>query len=185
MGQFREYLEGVDDLQEALSRSLERVYQHTLGRNVGIISARRDERTAEENNRANTELLQDLKRLGYGYIHVRGRSVENLGTAQEVHVDEPSYLVIGKQGDDGGHLLKNLVTLGQKYNQDTILHKVHDQDHALLHKLKEPGSINVGTWHPNRATEFMTMMKGKRSFAFESVHFVSGRSFFHRKETLF
>jgi hypothetical protein len=186
MGEFREYLD-VDNLQEALSRSLERVYQHTRDRNIGIISARRNERTAEENNLAHASLRDDLRRLGYGYIHVRGRSVENQGTPQEIYVDEPSFLVIGKEGDDGGHLLNNLKKLGKKYNQDSILHKSHNQSNALLYNTKDFNitPTDVGNWHPNRATEFMTMLKGSRSFTFESVHFVSGRSFFHRKETLF
>jgi hypothetical protein len=128
--------------------------------------------------------------LGYGYVHVRGRTIENPGTSQAVPVDEPSFLVVGKEGADGGHLLNSLKKLGQKYNQDSILHKAHDQKNAFLHKLKivnpnEEPVADLGDWHPNRASEFMTMLKGNRAFTFESVYFVTGRSFFSRKEVLF
>ncbi len=44
---------------------------------------------------------------------------------------------------------------------------------------------SVGTFHPNRAGEFHTAMKGKRTFAFEEVSFTTPVTFSSRQETEF
>jgi hypothetical protein len=155
--------------------SLSRVLQHTKERNVGMITAHRGENTAEENKKHNKELEHHIRKAGYGLVHVKGRYVENHGTPQAKNVDEHSFLVVGKKGHDHGQLLHHLKKWGEHYKQDSILHKSHDDEHAHLHGTKEGGwpgkgkSHNVGHFHPNRAGEFHTAMKGKRTFAFEET----------------
>ena len=85
--------------------SLGRVLQHTKGRNIGMITAHRGENSAEENNARNKELEGHIRKAGFGFIKVKGRYIENHGTPEARAVDEHSYLVVGKKGDDGGHLL--------------------------------------------------------------------------------
>jgi hypothetical protein len=90
-----------------------------------------------------------VRKAGYGFIDVEGRNV-----------DEKSLLVVGKMGDDKGHLLGHLKHLATKYNQDSILHKPHNSEKTLLHGTNETGypgkdkHIEVGSWHANRTAEF-------------------------------
>lgn len=171
--------------------SLARVQQHTQGRNIGMITAHRGENTAEENKSRNKELEGHIRKAGYGFVKVKGRYIENHGTEHAKAVDEHSYLVVGKKGDDKGHLKHFLKKHGEKYGQDSVLHKPHDSEHATLHGTKEggwPGKDKehaVGKFHANRTPEFHTAMKGKRSFAFESVEFLTPVSFFSRQESEF
>ena len=177
--------------------SLSRVQNHTQNRNIGMITAHRGENTSSENKRNNKELEHHIRKAGYGLVHVKGRYVENHGTPHAKNVDEHSYLVIGKKGDDNGHLLHHLKKWGEKYNQDSILHKAHNDKHAYLHGTNNsdfPGKgkqHDVGEFHANRSGEFHTALKGKRTFAFEensgkweSISFVtSPQGYLNRTET--
>lgn len=171
--------------------SLSRVHTHTQGRNIGMITAHRGENTAEENNKRNSELEGHIRKAGYGFVKVKGRYIENHGTDKATPVDEKSYLVIGKEGEDKGQLLSFLKKHGQKYGQDSVLHKAHDSEEAHLHGTREGGypgagkSQSVGKWHPNRASEFHTAMRGNRTFSFESVQFLRPISFSSRVEAEF
>lgn len=202
MKSFQQYLEQLNEyggLNEAASKSLSRVHQHTQERNIGMISAQRGENTPEENNKRHKQLAGDLKRHGFGFIHVKGRFIENHGTPEAKAVDEKSYLVVGAKGHDGGALKKTLTKLGKKYNQDSVLHKAHNQPDIKEHGLKSEGnpkdgeSRSFGTFHPNKMGQYHTAMKGKRSFQFESmddhyesIYFINPVSFYNREsETLF
>lgn len=188
--------EPVEVLKEAASRSLARVHQHVQERNIGIITAHRGGNSSpedrERNNKRNASLANDIHKAGYGYTHVRGRYIENHGTEHARHVDEHSFMVHGKKGDDKGALKHFLVKHGEKYEQDSVLHKPHNSTKASLHGTSEgawPGkgkSHEVGEFHPNRAGEFHSVMKGRgKSFAFEDYLFLQPRSFSRRRESLF
>jgi hypothetical protein len=60
-----------------------------------MILASRDDLTSEENRQRHTALKNDVRKAGYGFIDVEGRNV-----------DEKSLLVVGKMGDDKGHLTR-------------------------------------------------------------------------------
>ena len=176
--------------------SLSRVHQHTLDRNIGLISASRGERTQVENQALHSQLGQQIRAAGFGMINVRGRYIENYGTENAVPVDERAYLVVGMPGDDSGNLLGLLKKWGTEYGQDSIIHKPFDSPDAILYGTKQGGypgagnAIPAGTWHPNRAAEFLTILKkkssGDHSFAVvESVVFLSDKSFFAREEVEF
>jgi hypothetical protein len=171
--------------------SLSRVHAHTEGRNIGMITAHRGENTAAENKAKNKELEGHIRKAGHGFVKVKGRYIENHGTDHAKAVDEHSYLVIGKKGDDKGELKGFLKKHGASYHQDSILHKAHNEDHAKLHGTKEGGwpgkdvEHDVGKWHANKAGEFHTKMRGNRTFAFESFEYVNQVSFFAREETKF
>lgn len=178
-------------LDEAASRSLARVHAHVQHREIGIISAHRGEHSAEENNRHHVELGHDIRKAGYGHIPIKGQYTENAGTPHERKVSEHSYMVIGAKGKDSG-VKKFLTHHGEKYKQDSILHKPHDSTKASLHGTKEgawPGKgekHDLGEFHPNRASEFHSAMKGNhKTFTFEQYLFFSEKGFFNRKESLF
>jgi hypothetical protein len=169
--------------------NLGRVYQHTQNRNIGMITAHRGEYEAGENNQRNQELEDSIRKAGFGYVKVRGRYIENHGTENANPVDEHSFLVIGKQGNDNGELLSFLKNHGEKYEQDSILHKSHDSETAQLHGTKEGGypgmgeTVDVGKFHPSRAGEFHTVLRNRKTFSFESFSLVNRITFSSRKET--
>jgi hypothetical protein len=171
--------------------SLARVQAHTEGRNIGMITAHRAENTSAENHAKNKELEGHIRKSGYGFVKVKGRYVENHGTPQAKNVDEKSYLVVGKKGEDHHELKHFLKKHGSAYGQDSILHKAHNETTAKLHGTKEGGwpgkdvEHDVGHFHANRAGEFHTKMKGKRTFAFESVEFLTPVTFSSRVEGQF
>jgi hypothetical protein len=180
-------------LAEAASKSLSRIRQHTQDRNIGMISAHRGEHTPEENKQRTAELASDIKAGGFGHVHVKGRYIENHGSENARPVDEHSFLVIGKKGDDGGALKGFLKKHGEKYKQDSVLHKPHNSTTASLHGTSHredsfPGHgkvHDVGEFKPQRAGEFHSVMKSRKTFAFENVHFYNQVSFSNREETLF
>lgn len=180
-----------EELSEAARRSLARVHQHVQGANIGIISAERGEHSKEENDHAHASLGHDIRKAGYGYVPIKGNYIENHGTPHEKKVSERSYMVVGKRGHDSGNLKGFLTKHGEKYKQDSILHKPHDSETASLHGTKEgvwPGKgekHDVGHFHPNRAGEFHSQMKGRRTFAFEDYLFYHPMGFFSRQERLF
>jgi len=197
MGQFSKYL---------LEQSFSRVLNHTQNRSIGIISAARGDLSPEENNKRHEELKSLVRQAGFGHIRIKGAYTKNKGQPNERTVKEKSLLVVGKEGDDKGHLLGTLKHLGHRFGQDSILHKAHGETNAKLHGTNTtadfPGwgkSVDVGEWHPNRAGEFHSLLKGKPSKPFqfgeatyfdptiiwEEYTFWAGRSWFNRKDHLF
>lgn len=190
-----------------LEQSFSRVLDHTKNRAIGIISASRgDIKDPAENNRRHEQLKADLRASGHGFVRIRGSYIEHKGEPNERKVSEKSLLVIGrKSGDDKGELLGRLKKLGQKYGQDSILHKAHNEPTAKLHGTNHaefPGfgkTADVGEWHPNRAGEYHSLLKGKPSKPFqfgeqvlfdpttvyEDYTFWNAQTWFSRKERLF
>lgn len=152
--------------------SLNRIHQHTHGRNIGILSAYRGERTHADNEKAYREMTNKIRTAGFGYIKAHGGYYENKGTPEERYVKERSVIVVGKKGADNGHLLGHLKKWGKEYNQDGIIHKSHDAEEAVHHGLKDGvDTFSAGKWHPQRYGEYATHIRGgKRNFQFgESV----------------
>ena len=162
--------------KDVLEASFARVLQHTRNRNIGMISAARDSLTSEENQQRHAALKRDVREAGYGFIEGR-------------YADEKTLLVVGKMGDDKGHLLGHLKHLATKYNQDSILHKPHNSEKVSLHRTTETEKdkhIQVGSWHPNRTAEFHSLMKNRKPTTVgEQFHFLNGKSFFSRVERLY
>jgi hypothetical protein len=170
---FDRIVQNGGDIQEALNKSLSRLHQHVQNRNVGMITAHRGgNETVEDrarNNKRNAALKHDIHKAGFGYAHVRGRYIEGHKTAHERPVDEHSFVVIGKKGHDGGKLKEFLKKHGEKYDQDSVVHKAHDSKKATLVGTSKradsyPGhgkEEDLGEFHPNRAGEFHSVMKGR------------------------
>jgi hypothetical protein len=161
--------------QVLLESNLSRLLSHTQNRGVGVISSNRGEYPAQENQERHEQLKSDVRAAGFGYVPVQGKYVENYGTEHENPVSEKALIVIGKEGDDEGHLKTFLKHHGEKYGQDSVLHKPHDSENAVLIGTNQsdfPGYGNehsVGQFRPNRVREFHSMLKNGRTFTFESV----------------
>lgn len=194
MKSFKQFLESVTPVV-LVETNLSRVAQHVQERNIGMITAHRGDKTPEENEERNKNLRADLKGHGLSWIKVKGNYVENHGSKDAKTVSEHSYLVVGKKGNDDGQLKGVLKNLGNKYDQDSVLHKSHDSETAQLHGTsdRENGwpakgeSVDVGKFHPSRAGEFHTAIKNKKTFAFsEGLEFYTpeiGKSFSNRRGT--
>ena len=170
----RTFTESV--LHEAASKSLSRVLQHTQESNVGIITAYRGEFDKKANEARNAKLAQEIRSNGFGYFTVTGFYIENLGKEDETKVQEKSFFITSSPSD-AGKLKKFLVSMGKKYNQDSVFYKdVESAEGTLIGTAsgRWPGlgtEVNVGKFNAQRLGAFYTKMKGNRTFTFESFDF--------------
>lgn len=170
--------------------NLGRVFQHSQKNNMSTITAFKspewhgldkhnpdDQLKALVLNRArNKSLKSDIEQAGFGYIPVKGRYVENYGSEKATPVDEESFILTSKP-EEGNKLLDFSKQMGEKYHQDSILHKFHNEPDATLHGTKPDATEDelqygktwtVGDYHPNKAGMFHTILKNKKTFEFSS-----------------
>ena len=177
--------EAFEMLGEAANKSLARIQQHVQDRNIGIITAHRNTHTAEDKKKyaselagvpehrhdeyinayRNSDLQGHIRNHGYGFVHIRGKYIENKGEKNEHHGDEHSFMVIGKKGNDHGELKNFLTKHGEKYGQDSILHKAHDSKEAHLigtrdgEWLKKGEHMSVGEFQPNMVGDYHSALR--------------------------
>lgn len=184
----REYkdINYTDELNES---SLSRVYDHTKNSTIGIITAHRASNKPRDNEIANSNLHNDIRKAGFGLIHITGKYIENKGEENENPVTEKSFLVIGND-NDSGNLKGFLKKHGEKYGQDSVLYKPHDSENATLigtrdsDDLKKGEERDIGKWHPNRLGHYQSEIKKNKSFVFEGFVYTHGKSFFTRRDGL-
>jgi hypothetical protein len=162
---------------------LARLSKHMEEHDCGTITAFRSKEgcagpedkpyTRSDNQKRNRQLYANLQMMGYGVTAVHGAYIENYGTPDAKEVRENVYFVVDIK--DKGKLREDLINLGGKYEQDSIL---------FIPKGGE-GSILIGTNScPNsypgfgkeqkfrdrkmgKGGEFMTKVSG-RPFMFEN-----------------
>ena len=118
MKQFKEYL------QES---SLSRIWKHSQEHDYGTITAFRSARdclegepyTMKENLQRNKSLLAKLRSKGYGVTAIKGSYIENYGKPTAKEVGENSFFVTDLQ--DKGRLKKDLLSLGEEFEQDSVI----------------------------------------------------------------
>ena len=159
--------------------SLIRLYQHTVERNIGIITAYRGRYPTSENKRRNSVLQADIRAAGFGFYRVEGHYIEGYGSDVSKDVKEQCFLVIGDKGNDDGKLKGLMKKWGAKYNQDSIFYKSFDEKAVLIgtqskdedgNPVEFPGlgkEVSVGVYKPMKMGQFYSKMKGK-PFVFES-----------------
>lgn len=146
---------------------LDEVSDHVKNRHIGMISASRETLSPEENVKRTKNLSKDMKEMGLEHIPVKGRYIKNYGTKEAFPIDEESFFVHSK--DD---LLPQMKKLGEKYNQDSILHKAKGSEVAQFHGTNDadfPGrnkSVDVGKFKPNVKGEFHSVLKSGKCFTF-------------------
>jgi hypothetical protein len=105
-------------ITEAASRSLSRLYTHIeKGRSVAFISAHRGDLKTPENNKRAKLLKADIKKTGNTPVPVRGEYVED-HKGKKIKVKEKTFMVVA---DNFAKLKKDIMKLGMKYDQDSIL----------------------------------------------------------------
>lgn len=161
--------------------NLARVWQHTMERNVGIISACRSINTKDDNISKSRKLQSDIRSAGYGFINVEGHYIEGYTTPEARDTKEKSYIVIGDKDFDHGNLKGLLIRLGRKYKQDAILYKQFDSVEAVLIGTQNkdengntvwPGDghvVNAGRWIPQRIGEFYSKLRNGKTFIFKAI----------------
>ena len=167
----KEYINKVEE--SSLNRVKDAVDNHTCG----AITSFRGNRTRQENLKNNNEILAVLKVKGFSITTVKGAYVENFNSDNEQEVGERSFFVVNRkvEGNDGGELEKVLRSLGEKYDQDSIL-IVYNGIGTLIGTSKRDDAYpsygqkeKVGSGKYGKASgQFFSRVKG-RQFAFEEV----------------
>ena len=171
--------ESQPDLELFNESSLSRIWRKTQEHTCGSISGFRDERTRRENIANNRIILNYLQGKGYSVTSVQGSFIENFKTDSAKEVDEPSFFVCNHKvdGDDGGELERDLIKMGIKTDQDSILIIPHGGKGAYLIGTTHRENANipfgqkqvVGSGRYGRAFgQFFSRVRG-RIFAYEEI----------------
>jgi hypothetical protein len=181
MKKFQEYLKAQKEVNES---SLSRVWKHSQEHDTGTISAFRYAKDCGEGevydlsiNKKNSQTLkQKLLALGYGVTLIKGTYIENYKTSDEKEVQEDSYLVVDLK--DSGNLKRDLIKLGQFYEQDSITYSQPNGEYYLISSNKCPGGypgkgkvgveVKLGKPLFGQNGEFHSKING-RPFVFESL----------------
>jgi hypothetical protein len=145
--------------------SLTRIWQHmtNLEQESGILSAEKGKyRDQPKVNAERTfELAGKVRAAGFGYSYVEGHYVEPEGAVVETSV----AIFGGTNGKLKGYLRR----WREEYEQDSVLYKPEGTTHAFL-LFSDGRETDIGTFHANRAGEFMTKLKGRPgTFVIESA----------------
>lgn len=92
-----------------------------------VVSAFRQERTREENLKKTEELKSDLKNMGWSYTVAYGGGFKEKGQnsfdTTQPKFNEISFVVYNYNKTKGKELLKDMLALCKKYNQDDIYYQ--------------------------------------------------------------
>jgi len=164
--------------ESSLSRVWNQVKKHDSGTitayryasecNTGIVYNKSD------NKKRNEILFAKLAKLGYGITKLKGVYIENYKSDNEKQVKEESFLVIDIK--DKGNLKKDLIKLGEEFEQDSITYSKPNGEYYLIStntcKNGYPGKgkigveIKLGESFFGKKGEFFSKVNG-RPFVFE------------------
>jgi len=161
---------------------LSRVWKQTKEHDFGTITAFRSAKdcnkgeayTKADNMKRNKSLVSKLQSLRYGITKIKGSYIENYGSQNEKEVGENSFIVIDLQ--DKGTLKKDLLKLGEEFEQDSIIfgkagkagtlvgsNKCPDGYPGYRKEAKQGGAIF------GKTGEFMSRVKGRPFIFTEEV----------------
>lgn len=133
-----------------------------------VLSASRNERTVEENNKCFEQLKKDVKGMGYSYVPVFGGYVETDDNGEKHPVYEKSLYVLPKRKNQNGEFedkdfdsfVDNMFQLGKKFEQEEILIKYPDEKPAYYFvKNKQKDMEFNGASFNDIKSEYFTAMK--------------------------
>ena len=163
---------------------LSRLAKHMDEHDCGTITAFRSkegcggpdsaEYSWDDNKKRNRQLYASIGINGYGVTRVDGAYIENFGTKDAKEVKEDVYFVVDLK--DKGTLKTDLMRLGEKYMQDSILFIPKGGKGSMLIGTNNcensyPGYHTTQTYNDRnmgKGGEFMTKVKG-RPFIFEDT----------------
>ena len=173
MKEFKEYI---------TESSLSRLWKHSQEHDYGTITAFRyapecgegTPYTKKENLQRNKSLLAKLRSKGYGVTSIKGSYIENYGKATAREVGENSFFVADMQ--DKGRLKKDLLALGEEFDQDSIIFGDKGKSGALFGTNKCPEGypgygkkLVQGGAIFGKEGEFMSRVNGRPFVFSESV----------------
>lgn len=179
MSKYQQFLTENTLLNES---GLSRIWKQTKEHDFGTITAFRDARdcnegeryTSKEKKQMNKSLLAKLLSLRYGVTKIKGSYIENYGKKNAKEVGENSFIVIDIL--DKGTLRKDLLRLGEEFEQDSIIFGVKGRHGTLIgtnkcpngypgyHKTSKQGGAIFG-----ETGEFMSRVKGRPFIFSENV----------------
>ena len=111
--------------------SLSRLWRKYKECDSGTISACRGNKTPKENKANTKKLMTELIQMGYSVTAIDGVYIENYGMPNAQEVKEKSFIVFDH--NKSGRLKRDLITLGKKYEQDSItFNSVKDGNYYLI-----------------------------------------------------
>ena len=176
-------------LEQTLDESsLSRLWKFAKEHDTGTISAFRSktkcnegEKISKAENLKRSKILKaKLLKLGYGVTKIYGVYIENYGSDTAVEVNEESYFVVDLK--DSKRLKKDLITLGQEFEQDSITYSKATGEYYLISsnecpdgypgKGKDGVEVKLGTPMFGDSGEFHSKING-RPFVFKSAEDVN------------
>lgn len=153
---------------------LSRLWDKTQEETTAAITAFRGGNTRAQNRERNKELMQYMIGKGYSVTKIQGNYIEDFGTDKANEVGEESFFV-APNGKDAKQFVNDIIMLGQRYDQDSVLIIPQGGEGAFLYGTNNsdfPGrgqKVVTGNARFGRAAgEFLSRIKG-RAFAFEEV----------------
>ena len=164
---------GRYDLDES---SIGRIHQHVVSnpkvKNWGVVTASRGELTSAENKQRNKELEADLRKLGYGYVHVDGmwQECRKPDTEYKDCPDDMKVPTAEKSLFIPNISQEHIQSLGKKYQQDSVLfadEKTKAKGEATFIDSKSGEAFNIGKFSPGKVAQGYSKLKGGKVFTFE------------------
>jgi hypothetical protein len=164
---------GRYDLDES---SIGRIHQHVVSnpkvKNWGVVTASRGELTSAENKQRNKELENDLRKMGYGFVHVDGmwQECRKPDTEYKDCPDDMKVPTAEKSLFIPNISQEHIQSLGKKYQQDSVLFadaKTKAKGEATFIDSKSGEAFNIGKFSPGKVAQGYSKLKGGKVFTFE------------------
>ena len=164
---------GRYDLDES---SIGRIHQHVVSnpkvKNWGVVTASRGELTSAENKQRNKELENDLRKMGYGFVHVDGmwQECRKPDTEYKDCPDDMKVPTAEKSLFIPNISQEHIQSLGKKYQQDSVLfadEKTKAKGEATFIDSKSGEAFNIGKFSPGKVAQGYSKLKGGKVFTFE------------------
>ena len=161
--------------------SLSRVWKQANEHDTGTLSAFRyapdcgngKPYTKSENKSRNAKMKAKLLKYGYGVTKIDSTYIENYGSENAIEVKEESFLVVDIK--DSGNLKRDLMKLGEEFDQDSITYSNPSSKYYLIGTNKCPDSYpgyqkeeKLGTPLFGKDGELHSKING-RPFVFEVI----------------
>lgn len=166
-------LSGIKNISES---SLSRLHSKMTSGIAGGITAYRSEYTKKENQQRNRSLVAKLMSLGYSVTAVRGSYIENYGSEDEKEVSEHSFIVAPRDEKGAETLERDLIALGQEFDQDSVLIIKNGKGELVGTSKRENAWPSfgareaVGGFKGGKAAQFMSRVND-RPFVFEEYEY--------------
>ena len=163
----------LNEWMELTEASLGRLVQHFQnGDCIAIVSAFRGERSKAENMKLTKQLRTLVLGAGFGFNKVIGGYSEKLDDGTVVNIDDEHSTIIYATPERENELRKFVISLGKKYNQDSVLFVGNDRKATWIFTrpdnfMNKPvgSTMELGDFHPKQIGVYFTKI-GKKNFSF-------------------